>query len=75
MSTVEAERTKTCECGGTLADGVCLNVNCDKAQAAASAGASRTTAKVAVAGAKATGKTVTTTRPDPRAFNIAGQVD
>lgn len=71
--TATATKKATCECCGNLVDGVCLNVNCIKAQETATATATRTTAKVAVPGAKVGSRTVR--RPDPRSFNISGRVD
>lgn len=62
---------ETCECGTLMINGQCLNADCSAAQAAATEDATRTTAKVAVAGARAT----ETKRPDPRSFNISGRVD
>lgn len=75
VATPVKSKTKCDDCGGRVIDGTCLNVNCGKAQAAATEDATRSTAKVAVAGATATGKTVSRQKPEPRSFNISGRVD
>lgn len=60
--------TQTCEkCEGRLVSGVCVNVNCDAGVEAATAEASRTTAK---AGGRAA-----VVQRQPRAFNLSGNVD